>query len=212
MDVLVTAWQFISHLDDELAMLLLSYGPWIYLILFLIVFCETGLVVTPFLPGDSLLFASGALWAAAGMPPELLALTLIGAAFCGDNCNYWIGRVFGSEIAQKKHPRLLNRRALERTRAFYARHGGKTLVLARFVPIVRTFAPFVAGVGRMDYRRFLAFSIGGASLWVGLLVSCGYVFGALPMVQNNFGLVIVAVIAFSLAPLAVEYMRARLRR
>ncbi len=212
MDLLVTAWQFIGNLDDELALLLLNYGPWIYLILFVIVFCETGLVVTPFLPGDSLLFASGALWAAADMPVELLALTLIGAAFCGDNCNYWIGRLLGSKIAQRKHPRLLNPRALERTRAFYARHGGKTIVLARFVPIVRTFAPFVAGVGRMDYRRFLAFSIGGALLWVGLLVSCGYLFGTLPMVQNNFGLVIVAVIAFSLAPLAVEYTRARLRR
>lgn len=212
MDLLVTAWQFIGNLDDELALLLANYGPWIYLILFLIVFCETGVVVAPFLPGDSLLFASGALWAAADMPVELLALTLIGAALCGDNCNYWIGRLLGSKIAQSKHPRLLNPRALERTHAFYARHGGKTVVLARFVPIVRTFAPFVAGVGRMDYRRFLAFSVAGALLWVGLLVSCGYLFGTLPMVQNNFALVIVAVIALSLAPLAVEYMRARLRR
>jgi membrane-associated protein len=212
MDLLATAWQFIGHLDDQLGLLLLDYGGWIYLILFLIVFCETGLVVAPFLPGDSLLFASGALWAAADMPVEMLALTLIGAALCGDNCNYWIGRLFGSKTAKKQHSRFLNRRALERTHEFYARHGGKTIVLARFIPIVRTFAPFVAGLGRMNYRRFLAFSVAGALLWVGLLVSCGYLFGKLPLVQDNFALVIVAIIALSLLPLAIEYMRARLRR
>jgi membrane-associated protein len=212
MDLVATAWQFIGHLDDHLNFLLLDYGSWIYLILFLIVFCETGLVVTPFLPGDSLLFASGALWAAADMPVETLALTLVSAALCGDNCNYWIGRLFGSQWAKKQHSRFLNRRALERTHEFYARHGGKTIVLARFIPIVRTFAPFVAGLGRMNYRRFLAFSVAGALLWVGLLVSCGYLFGKLPLVQDNFALVIVAIIAFSLSPLAFEYMRARLRR
>ena len=212
MDFLVTVWQFIGNLDNELALLLLNYGGWIYLILFLIIFCETGLVVAPFLPGDSLLFASGALWAAADMPVELLALTLITASFCGDNCNYWIGRLFGSRIAKKAHSRFLNRRALERTHEFYARHGGKTIVLARFVPIVRTFAPFVAGIGHMDYRRFLLFSVAGAVLWVGVLVSGGYLFGKLPMVQDNFALVIVAIIVFSLVPVAIEYMRARLRR
>ena len=212
MELLATAWQFIAHLDDQLEFLLLDYGAWIYLILFLIIFCETGLVVTPFLPGDSLLFASGALWAAADLPVALLALTLIGGALGGDNCNYWIGRLLGKRGAAKAHPRLLNRRALERTHAFYERHGGKTIILARFVPIVRTFAPFVAGIGRMPYSRFLAFSVVGALLWVGLLVSCGYLFGKLPLVQDNFGLVIVAIVALSLAPLAVEYMRARLRR
>jgi membrane-associated protein len=211
MDLLVAAWQFIGNLDNELALLLLNYGGWIYLILFLIIFCETGLVIAPFLPGDSLLFASGALWATAGMPVELLALTLVTASFCGDNCNYWIGRLFGSRMA-KTHSRFINRRALERTHEFYARHGGKTIILARFVPIVRTFAPFVAGIGHMDYRRFLLFSVAGALLWVGLLVSCGYLFGKLPMVQDNFALVIVAIIGFSLVPVAVEYMRARLRR
>ena len=212
MDFLVAVWQFIGNLDNELALLLLNYGGWIYLILFLIIFCETGLVVAPFLPGDSLLFASGALWAAAGMPVELLALTLITASFCGDNCNYWIGRLFGGGTAKKAHSRFLNRRALERTHEFYARHGGKTIILARFVPIVRTFAPFVAGIGHMDYRRFLLFSVAGAVLWVGVLVSGGYLFGKLPMVQENFALVIVAIIGFSLIPVAVEYMRARLRR
>jgi membrane-associated protein len=212
MDFLLTAWQFIGHLDDQLEFLLLDYGGWIYLILFLIVFCETGLVIAPFLPGDSLLFASGALWAAADLRVELLALTLIGAALCGDNCNYWIGRLLGRKGALKMHSPLLNRRALERTHAFYERHGGKTIVLARFVPIVRTFAPFVAGIARMHYRRFLAFSAAGALLWVGLLVSSGYLFGKLPMVQDNFALVIVAIVVFSLTPVAIEYMRARLRR
>ncbi|HEX4522632.1 MAG TPA: DedA family protein [Casimicrobiaceae bacterium] len=212
MDLLLAAWEFIGNLDNELAQLLLNYGGWIYGILFLIIFCETGLVIAPFLPGDSLLFASGALWATAEMPVELLALTLITASFCGDNCNYWIGRLFGSRIAKKTHSRLLNRRALERTHEFYARHGGKTIILARFVPIVRTFAPFVAGIGHMDYRRFLLFSVAGAVLWVGLLVSCGYLFGKLPVVQDNFALVIVAIIVFSLVPVAVEYMRARMRR
>jgi membrane-associated protein len=212
MDLLLAAWEFIGNLDKELGLLLLNYGGWIYLILFLIIFCETGLVIAPFLPGDSLLFASGALWATADLPVELLALTLIVASFCGDNCNYWIGRLFGSRVVKKAHSRFLNRRALDRTHQFYRRHGGKTIILARFVPIVRTFAPFVAGIGQMDYRRFLTFSVVGAVLWVGLLVFCGYLFGKLPVVQDNFALVIVAIIGFSLIPVAFEYVRARLRR
>ena len=205
MELLATAWQFIAHLDSE------RFGPWIYLILFLIVFCETGLVVTPFLPGDSLLFASGALWASAGMPVELLGLTLVVAAFCGDNCNYWIGRLFGNRIANAKG-RFLNRRALERTHEFFRRHGGKSIVIARFVPMVRTFAPFVAGVGSMAYVRFLAFSVGGALLWVGLLVSAGYLFGGIPAVKQHFSLVILAIIVVSLLPVAVEYARHRAGR
>jgi membrane-associated protein len=211
MELLATAWHFIGHLDAELDLLLQQYGIWIYLILFLIVFCETGLVIAPFLPGDSLLFASGALWASANMRVEVLALTLIAAAFSGDNCNYWIGRLFGSRIANNRHPRFLNRRALERTQAFYARHGGKTIILARFIPIVRTFAPFVAGVGHMIYGRFLAFSVVGASLWVALLVSCGYLFGGIPAVRENFAFVILGIVVLSIAPLAIEYARARLR-
>jgi membrane-associated protein len=211
MELLATAWHFIGHLDAELDLLLQQYGIWIYLILFLIVFCETGLVIAPFLPGDSLLFASGALWASANMRVEVLALTLIAAAFSGDNCNYWIGRLFGSRIANNRHPRFLNRRALERTQAFYARHGGKTIILARFIPIVRTFAPFVAGVGHMIYGRFLAFSVVGASLWVALLVSCGYLFGGIPAVRENFAFAILGIVVLSIAPLAIEYARARLR-
>ncbi|HTS20372.1 MAG TPA: DedA family protein [Casimicrobiaceae bacterium] len=210
MELLATAWQFILHLDTELGSLLLRFGPWIYAILFLIVFCETGLVVTPFLPGDSLLFASGALWASAGMPVELLGLTLICAALCGDNCNYWIGRLFGTRI-ERSHGRFLNRRALERTHAFYARHGGKTVVIARFVPLVRTFAPFVAGLGRMDYVRFLAFCVGGALLWVGSLVGAGYLFGGIPAVKQHFSWVVLAIIVVSLLPVAFELAKHGLR-
>jgi membrane-associated protein len=211
MELLATAWQFVAHLDSELGSLLQRFGPWIYLLLFLIVFCETGLVVTPFLPGDSLLFASGALWASAEMPVELLGLTLVGAALGGDNCNYWIGRLFGKRIANSRG-RFLNRRALERTQSFYARHGGKTVVIARFVPIVRTFAPFVAGIGRMIYGRFLAFSVVGALFWVGLLVSGGYLFGTLPAVQEHFAWVIAAIVVLSVLPIGIEYAARRLRR
>jgi membrane-associated protein len=212
MEFLATAWQFIGQLDGQLDLLLRLHGTWIYLILFGIVFCETGLVVTPFLPGDSLLFASGALWASAGMRVEMLALTLVGAALAGDNCNYWVGRLLGRRIARSRSPRFLNRRALERTQAFYLRHGGKTIILARFIPIVRTFAPFVAGVGHMIYARFLAFSVVGACLWVGLLVSVGYLFGGIPAVQEHFAWVIVGIVVLSVAPLAVEFAKARLRR
>jgi membrane-associated protein len=211
MEFLTTAWQFIAHLDSSLGLLLQHYGTWIYLILFLVVFCETGLVVTPFLPGDSLLFASGALWASAGMRVELLAVTLVAAALGGDNCNYWIGRLFGNRIADRQS-RFLNRRALERTQAFYARHGGKTIVIARFVPVVRTFAPFVAGVGRMSYSRFLAFSCAAAVLWVGLLVPGGYLFGRIPVVREHFAWVILAIVALSLLPLGIEYMFQRAGR
>jgi membrane-associated protein len=212
MELLAAAWQFITQLDSELGTLVQRYGPWIYLLLFMIVFCETGFVVTPFLPGDSLLFAAGTVWAAAGMPVEILALTFVAAALCGDNCNYWIGRFFGRRIADSRQRRFLNRRALERTQGFYARHGGKTVVIARFVPIIRTFAPFVAGIGRMIYGRFLAFSVAGALLWVGLLVSAGYLFGTIPAVQENFAWVIAVVIALSLLPLPIDYAIRRLRR
>jgi membrane-associated protein len=211
MELLTTAWEFVANLDNQLGSLLERFGPWTYLILFLIVFCETGLVVMPFLPGDSLLFVSGALWASSEMPVELLGLTFVAAALCGDNCNYWIGRLFGKRIAMS-HGRLLNKRALERTNGFYARHGGKTIVIARFIPFVRTFAPFVAGIARMRYARFLAFSVAGALLWIGLLVPAGYLFGGIPAVQENFSWVLLAIVALSLSPIAIEYAVHRLRR
>src|SRR5512143_289863 len=212
MELVATAWQFIAHLDSELGALAQQYGPLMYLVLFLIVFCETGLVVTPFLPGDSLLFVAGAVWASADMPVGFLALTFVAAALGGDNCNYWIGRFLGKRIASRGQGRFLNRRALERTQYFYARHGAKTIVIARFVPVVRTFAPFVAGIGRMVYARFLSFSAVGAAIWVGLLVSGGYLFGAIPAVQENFAWVIAGIVALSLLPIAVEYAMRRLRR
>jgi membrane-associated protein len=209
MDIIATVWSFLTHLDTELAALLAQYGVWVYAILFAIIFCETGLVVTPFLPGDSLLFVSGAVWASAGMPVELLMATLIGAALCGDNCNYWIGRALSSRARRWEGSRLFNRRLFDRTEAFYARHGGKTVILARFVPLVRTFAPFVAGVGRMSYARFLLFSIVGALLWVILLVSAGFMFGNLPIVRDNFEIAVLGVVALSLVPVAVEIVRHR---
>ncbi len=211
MEILAFLWDAAVHLDRHLAALLLQYGAWVYALLFLIVFCETGLVVTPFLPGDSLLFVAGALWAAAGMDARVLAATLVAAALGGDNANYWIGRYLGPKVFRWPDSRLFNRRALDATHAFYERHGGKTIIMARFVPLVRTFAPFVAGVGRMGYARFLAFSVAGALLWVGALVAAGYFFGNVPLVQDNLTVAILAIIALSLSPIAIQALRARAR-
>jgi membrane-associated protein len=211
MEILTEIVQFVLHPDRELAVLLRDYGTWIYAILFVVLFCETGLVVTPFLPGDSLLFVAGALWASAGLDVAALAGILIAGALCGDNCNYWIGRLVGHELLHHAAGRYINPRALARTEEFYRRHGGKTVVIARFVPVVRTFAPFVAGLGRMAYARFLAFSVAGALLWVGLLVPLGYWFGNVPWVRSNFGIVTLAIIALSVSPIVVEFARHRLR-
>jgi membrane-associated protein len=211
MDLLGALWDLTVHLDRHLGELMREYGLWIYGIIFGIIFCETGLVVTPFLPGDSLLFVAGALWAATGRDPLPLAATIVAAAFCGDNVNYFFGRFAGLRFF-KPDSRLLNRRALERTQLFYARHGGKMVIMARFIPLVRSFAPFVAGLGRMAYGRYIAFSISASLLWVGLLVYAGYFFGNVPLVKNNFSLVVLAIVAISFAPIAVEFVRARLRR
>jgi membrane-associated protein len=209
MELVTFFWDIIVHLDRHLAALLQQYGPWIYGLLALIVFCETGLVVTPFLPGDSLLFVAGTVWAAAEMDARLLSITLIAAALAGDNVNYWVGRYLGPKVFRWENSRFFNRAALDATRAFYERHGGKTIIMARFVPLVRTFAPFVAGVGAMSYPRFLAFSVAGAVLWVVSLVTAGYFFGNVPLVKNNLTVVIFAIIALSLMPLAIQYVRAR---
>jgi membrane-associated protein len=209
MELIAFLWDLVVHLDEHLAALLQQYGTWIYALLFLIVFCETGLVVTPFLPGDSLLFVAGALWAAAEMDARLLAATLIAAALCGDNVNYWVGRYLGPKVFRWEQSRFFNRRALDKTHAYYERFGGRTLVIARFVPLVRTFAPFVAGVGTMPYLRFLAYSVAGALLWVIALVTAGYFFGNVPLVKDNLAIVIVAIVAISVAPIAIELARAR---
>ncbi|MFN0302061.1 MAG: DedA family protein [Burkholderiales bacterium] len=211
MEFLAFFWDVIVHLDKHLAVLLGQYGTWVYAILFAIIFCETGLVVTPFLPGDSLLFVAGALWAASDMNINALALTIIVAAFCGDNVNYFIGRKLGPKVFKSEGSRFLNRSALDKTQAFYVRHGGKTVIMARFVPLVRTFAPFVAGIGKMFYPRYILFSVVGSLLWVGLLAYGGYFFGNLPIVKSNLSIVIGIIIVISVAPIAIEYVRAKAR-
>jgi membrane-associated protein len=211
MDFVRSVVDFFLHLDEHLNQIVTTYGVWTHLILFAIVFAETGLVVTPFLPGDSLLFAAGALAALGSLDLWLLVVLLIGAAILGDSVNYWVGAWIGPR-AFSGNVRFLRKDYLERTRAFYEKHGGKTIILARFVPIIRTFAPFVAGVGAMSYPRFIVYNIIGAVLWVGLFVPLGYFFGNMPTVKNNFSLVIFAIIGISVMPIAVEMFRARRSR
>ena len=211
MEALQFLLDFVLHIDRHLAVLVAQYGPWIYLILFLIVFCETGLVVTPVLPGDSLLFVAGTLAATGGMNAHALVVTLIAAAVLGDSVNYTIGRRLGLSL-MARFPRLLKQQYLDKTHAFYERHGGKTIILARFVPIVRTFAPFVAGIGQMRYRRFFVFNLIGAVLWVGLILPIGYAFGNLPVIKKNFSIVIFAIIGISLLPAVIELLRERKSR
>jgi membrane-associated protein len=211
MDVLTAAFEAFLHIDRHLLDLSMTYGAWIYAILFLIVFFETGVVVTPFLPGDSLLFATGALAAAGVLDLGAVLVLLSAAAIIGDNMNYWIGRGVGPRVFTQDS-RWLKREYLLQTKRYYERHGGKTVVLARFMPIVRTFSPFVAGIGRMSYPRFLAFDIGGGIFWVCGFGLLGYFFGNAPIVKQNFGLVIVAVILLSLVPIFVEVLRARSER
>jgi membrane-associated protein len=198
---------FILHIDVHLVELTTAYGMWVYAILFLIVFCETGLVVTPFLPGDSLLFAVGSLAALGAMDVTTSIVLLIAAAFLGDTVNYWIGHYFGPRVFHQERSRFLNREYLERTHRFYEKHGGKTIVIARFIPIIRTFAPFVAGIGRMAYSRFMLYNLGGGVLWVLLFVLGGYYFGNLPFIRKNFSLVIIALIIIPGIPAAVEFGR-----
>ena len=211
MDILASFIDVVFHLDSHLQWLVANYGHWVYLILFLIIFCETGLVVTPFLPGDSLLFVAGAVAAGGGMYVHALFALLALASFSGDNTNYWIGRFIGPRLFRGGRSRLLDPAHLERTRAFYARHGGKTVLIARFLPIVRTFAPFVAGIGRMHYARFLVYSAGGAVLWIGSLTYAGYYFGNIPVIKQNLSLVIVAIVLISVVPGIVEFLRNRAR-
>ena len=211
MDFLITAFDYFLHVDRHLLEFASSYGVWIYALLFLIIFLETGVVVTPFLPGDSLLFAVGALGAAGVIDIVGILALLTAAAIIGDNTNYFIGRAVGPRVFTE-HSRWLKHDHLLRTQRFYEVHGGKAVVLARFVPIVRTFAPFVAGVGRMRYRRFLAFDVAGGILWVWGFGLLGYFTGAIPFVKDNFGLVTIGVILISLVPLAVEVWRARMQR
>ncbi|MBD9427228.1 DedA family protein [Pseudomonas sp. PDM15] len=198
---------FILHIDRHLAELTAAYGPWIYGILFLIIFCETGLVVTPFLPGDSLLFVAGAIATQDAMNVHIMVPLLIIAAVLGDAVNYSIGRFFGAKLFANTDSKIFRRRYLEVTEAFYDKHGGKTIILARFVPIVRTFAPFVAGMGHMPYRRFATYNVIGAVVWVTLFSYAGYFFGNLPVVQSNLHYLIVAIIFVSILPGVIEIFR-----
>ncbi|HEY6863629.1 MAG TPA: DedA family protein [Burkholderiales bacterium] len=211
MEILLGAWDFVVHLDKHLAALLQQHGAWVYVLLFLIIFGETGLVVTPFLPGDSLLFVAGTLAATGGIDVHLLAVVLMLAAVLGNTANYSIGYWLGPKVFHWEQSRWFNRRALDRAHAFYERHGGKTIVVTRFVPILRTFAPFVAGIARMTYVRFTAYNVTGAVLWVGLLLYAGYWFGNVPMVRDNLAIVMLLIVAVSLAPIAVEIVRHRAR-
>lgn len=197
------------HLDQHIQELTLQYGVWIYALLALVIFCETGLVVTPFLPGDSLLFVAGAIATQDAMNIHLMVILLIIAAVLGDAVNYSIGRFFGVRLFANPDSKIFRRRHLEITQTFYARHGGKTIILARFVPIVRTFAPFVAGMGHMPYRRFAAYNVVGAIAWVTLFSYAGYFFGNLPMVQSNLHYLIVAIIFVSILPGVIEILRHR---
>ena len=214
MEIIKTIIDFVLHIDKHLVDIITMYGPWIYGILFIIVFCETGLVVTPFLPGDSLLFVAGALAATSGgsFQIEIVIAVLLAAAILGDNTNYWIGRWSGKRILAwgETHARFFNRKAFDMTHAYYEAHGGKTMLVARFMPFVRTFAPFVAGVGNMSYPRYFAFDLAGAFLWVFSLCLAGYWFGNIPWVKSNLSLIVFGTIGLSLLPLFLAWLRHRL--
>jgi membrane-associated protein len=215
MEFLLQAVDYFRHIDAHLADLLREYGAWTYGILFLIIFCETGLVVTPILPGDSLLFAAGAVVATANSQPGQPALSILFlwvllmiAAILGDSVNYQIGRWLGLRVF-KPDARIMKTEYLERTEAFYAKHGGKTIILARFIPIVRTYAPFVAGASRMDYPRFLSFNIIGGVVWITLFLFAGYFFGNIPFIQENFEYVVIVIILLSVVPVIIEWLKSR---
>lgn len=210
MELLAFFWDLLVHLDRHLGELVAQFGPWVYAILFAIIFCETGLVVTPFLPGDSLLFVAGGLAALGGMNVHLLVVLLVAAAILGDAVNYAVGRYLGRHLFTDRTSRFLNPRHLERAHAFYERHGGKAIVIARFVPIVRTYVPFVAGMAEMSYPRFAFYNVAGALLWVVSLCYAGYFFGNLPFVRQNLTLIIFGIIGVSILPIVWAAVRARL--
>ena len=207
MDILMQLVDMVLHVDKYLNAIAADYGTWTYFILFMIIFCETGLVVTPFLPGDSLLFATGALCGGGVLDPNIIFGLLVSAAIIGDNLNYWIGRRVGPAVFEREKIRFFKKEYLLKAHAFYERHGGKTVILARFVPIVRTFSPFVAGIARMSYPQFLTYSVVGAVVWVSFFVYTGYFFGNLPFIKKNFSVAILVIIVISVLPGVIEYIR-----
>jgi membrane-associated protein len=208
MDLIQQIIDFFLHLDAHLSAAIAAFGPWIYVILFAIVFCETGLVITPFLPGDSLLFAAGALAANGDLNVYVLYVLFVSASILGDTANYAIGSWLGTEVLERKFT-LIKREHIVRTQVFYKKYGGKAIMLSRFVPIVRTFAPFVAGVGTMHYGRFFFYNVLGGFLWVSLFLCGGYFFGNIPFVQKNFEFVIVGIVAASVVPMVWEWLKRR---
>ncbi|HJC93982.1 MAG TPA: DedA family protein [Candidatus Phocaeicola excrementigallinarum] len=214
MEFLQLIIDFILHIDHHMVQLVQDYHLWTYAILFVIIFCETGLVVTPFLPGDSLLFVAGAITALPEMPLEIgyLVVVVFTAAVLGDSCNYMIGHFFGKKLFSNPDSRIFKQSYLDKTHDFFRKYGGKTIILARFVPIVRTFAPFVAGMGKMNYYYFMIYNLTGAALWVGIFCFAGYFFGDLPFVQQNLKLLLLAIIVISVLPAVIEVIRARLKK
>lgn len=209
MDIIYTLLDFIINLDKHLTELINNFGGFTYVILFLIIFCETGLFMAPFLPGDSLIFVVGALSASGAMNIWLITGVLIAAAVIGDTVNYHIGKFLGPRIFKKQNVRFLNRKHLDKAHEFYRKHGGKTVIMARFIPVIRTFAPFVAGMGSMSYGRFILYNITGGIAWVSICVASGYFFGNIPVVSENFTLVILAIIGISLLPVVITWMANR---
>ena len=205
--MLAALFDIVMHLDAHLLALTQQYGIWVYAILFLIIYSETGLVVAPFLPGDSLLFVAGALCGMGALQLEWLVPLLVLAAFCGDNTNYWVGRLVGISLLKHAGEKLIRREYIDKTHSFYERHGGKTVILARFLPIIRTFAPFVAGIGMMRYRKFVLFSALGSVTWISSLSVAGYLFGNIPLVKDNLTLIILGIVVISLIPAAAEFIR-----
>ncbi|MDC4227461.1 MAG: DedA family protein [Candidatus Manganitrophus sp.] len=212
MELIQTFIDLFLHLDQHLTWVFENYGLWTYLILFLIIFCETGLVVTPFLPGDSLLFGVGALAAGSSLNVGWLFILLSIAAIVGDAVNYWIGYKIGSKLLQREDSRFIKKEYIDRTHRFYEKYGGKTIIFARFVPIIRTFAPFVAGIGRMSYGHFAAYNVVGGLVWISSFLYAGYFFGNIPVVKKNFTLVILGIIVVSILPGVIELVRARRAR
>jgi membrane-associated protein len=211
MEWITTLIDLFLHLDKHLNVIIRDYGLWTYLILFVIIFCETGLVATPFLPGDSLLFAAGAFAANGVLNPLVLFSLLSIAAVLGDTVNYWIGNLVGPKIFHREEVRFFKKEYLIRTHEFYERYGGKTIIIARFIPIIRTFAPFVAGIGKMTYLHFISYNVIGGIAWITVFIFGGYHFGNLPMVKKNFTLVIMAIIFISILPAIIEFLRQRLQ-
>lgn len=200
-------FEFVLHFDEHLANIINTFGVFTYVILFLIVFAETGLVVTPFLPGDSLLFIVGTLSGSGFLNIWIVYFSLLAAAIIGDTVNYWIGHHIGERVFSKENSRIFNKAYLEKTREFYEKHGGKTIILARFLPIIRTFAPFVAGVGKMHYNTFLVYNVVGAFIWVTGFTFAGYFFGGLPVIQENFEYAVIGIIAISVIPMVIEFIK-----